>query len=227
MKTPVFVAVCLFIVSVLVSLHALVRNNSGPAELLKSHLAIVDRQRQAAELRAKILSHELVDFQQHVAVLMPDALSEENDERGYPLRQLASVAGSASGDMIAIERASGLFEKAKDQFRKKDYESANGILTSLLAKYPESSHVAEAHFLLAESRFQLKEYAESASTIEKMIEAYPENELTGFALLRLGKIFEIQDRLEDAGDIYRSIITNFKQPALTSHAKTSLQAVTL
>jgi TolA-binding protein len=226
MKTPVYVSFCLFIVAVLVSLHALVRGNDGTADKLKSQMAVLERERQSSDLRAQLLASEIADYQSRVAVLMPDALKAGDLESNYPLRQLASVAG-ASGDILGIERASGLFEKAKLTFREKDFEGANELLTSLVSKFPESSHVAEAHFLLAESRFQLKEYAESASEIERMIEAYPENELTGFALLRLGRIFEIQDRPEDAGDIYRSILANFKQPLLTKQAKTSLQAVAL
>jgi hypothetical protein len=60
-----------------------------------------------------------------------------------------------------------------------------------------------------------------------MVTVYPENELTGYALMRLGKIFEIQNRLEDAGDIYRAVLANFKQPALQKQASANLKAVEL
>lgn len=214
-------------VAVIVSLHVLIRNNHGPDEKFKEKIAEVEREKQSADLRSQLLISEISEYRQSIAAVMPAALEQKRGLRDNPaLRELASVAGGA-GDPLAIERASGLFEKAKTAFREEDFESSNHLFAALVEKYPESVHTPEAHFLLAEGRFQMKEYADSAAQIEKMIEAYPESELTGFALLRLGRIFEIQDRLEDAGDIYKAILANFKQPALVRQARTSLRAVTL
>ena len=97
----------------------------------------------------------------------------------------------------------------------------------MIDRYPESLHVAEAHFLLAEGQYRLKEYDSSVATIEKMVDLFPENELTGFALLRLGSVFEKQDRLEDASDIYQAVLGNFKQTDLVHQAQASLKAVKL
>ena len=60
-----------------------------------------------------------------------------------------------------------------------------------------------------------------------MIRLYPESELTGFALLRLGKIYEGRDRIEDAAEIYRSVAFNFTQAELKRQAEASLKAVEL
>lgn len=210
-------------------MHGLVRDNRAPVEKLKEQLAMMERERQRAELRAQLLAYEISDYQTRVATLLPPGAAEKSGEPGdvekYALRQLASVV--TSGDSIQIERASGLFEKAKTAFREKDFEGSNDLLKGLIRKYPESAHVPAAYFLLAEGHYQRKEYADSVLNIERMIEIFPENELTGFALLRLGHIFEVQDRLEDAGDIYKSILANFKQPELVKQAQASLKAVTL
>jgi len=139
---------------------------------------------------------------------------------------LASVAQPKT-DLLDIERASGIFENAKTAFREKDFEESSSLFSRLVEHYPSSAHLPEAQFLLAESQYQLKEYGLSAAAIEKMVDVYPENELTGFALLRLGKIFEAQNRIEDAGDIYRAVIANFKQPELIRQAGLSLKAVDL
>ena len=58
-----------------------------------------------------------------------------------------------------------------------------------------------------------------------MIRLYPESELTGFSLLRLAKIYERRDRIEDAAEIYRSISQNFTQAELKRQAELSLRAV--
>lgn len=226
MKTPVFVSFCALLVAIIVALHGLLKDNHAPIEKMKSQMAIVEKERGRAELRAQLLQQEIFDYQNRVATLLPGTDREAVNSSGFPLRQLASVVADP-GDSVSIERASGMFEKAKTAFREKDFEEAKHLLSGLLSKYPESVHVPEAYFLLAESHYQIKQYTEAVSTIEKLIEAYPENELTGFALLRLGHIFEIEQRLEDAGDIYKSILSNFKQPELLRQAKASFQAVTL
>jgi len=226
MKTPIFVSFCALTVALILALHGLLRDNHAPLEELKAQMAVVEKELGRAELRAQLLQHEIADYQNRVATLLPEMVVEFADPASYPLRQLASVIADP-GDTIVIERASGLFEKAKTAFREQDFEGANQHLKSLLAKHPESLHVPSAYFLLAEGHFQLKEYADSVGNVERLIESYPENELTGFALLRLGHIFEVQDRLEDASDVYKSVLANFKQPVLLKQAHVSLKAVTL
>lgn len=231
MKTQVFVSFCALIAAMILAIHGLVRDNRAPVEKLKEQLANLEKERQKAELRSQLMAYEIADYQTRVATLLPPGAHHGGDEapgdaEQFSLRQLASVV-TTGGDSIHIERASGLFEKAKTAFREKDFEGSNEILKSLIRKYPESAHVPSAYFLLAEGYYQRKEYSESVLNIERMIEIFPENELTGFALLRLGHIFEVQDRLEDAGDIYKSILANFKQPELVKQAHASLKAVTL
>jgi TolA-binding protein len=226
MKTPVFVSFCALMTVLIVALHGLMNDNHAPLEKLKAQMALVEKERSRAELRAQLLRHEIADFQNRVATLLPEAVHEVSDPANYPLRQLASVIADP-GDSILIERGSGLFEKAKTAFREKDFEGANQLLKSLLARYPESVHVPSAYFLLTEGHYQLKEYTDSIGNVERLIESYPENELTGFALLRLGHIFEAQERLEDAGDVYKSVLSNFTQTELLKQAQASLKAVTL
>jgi TolA-binding protein len=222
MKTSAFVSFCLVLLSIILSTHFIFRNAFGASDKIKLQLAQIDKQRQEADFRAELIAHQLSDYQQQVATLLPDAL--KNKDASYPLRQLASVAID-TGETIEIERASSLLEEAKTAFREKDFDESNNLLGKLLNRYPSSVHAPEAHFLLAEGLYQEKDFAASAGTIEKMIERYPENELTGFALLRLGHIFETQDRLEDASDIYRAVLVNFKQPDILKQAKVSLRAV--
>ncbi len=226
MKPSVFVSYCLVLVAAFLSMHVFFNDDLSPAERLKERLAAVERQRQEADFRALLLADQLAEYRQHVATLIPDAVKAMNEQQAYPLRQLASVA-SGAGEVIRIERASGLFEKAKTAFRERDYEVSNRLLATLISQYPESVHVAEAHFLLAEGQFQQKDFNAAVNTIEKMIDLFPENELTGFALLRLGHIYEIQDRNEDAADIYKAVLGSFNQPDLVKQAGASLQAVAL
>jgi TolA-binding protein len=60
-----------------------------------------------------------------------------------------------------------------------------------------------------------------------MISLYPENDLTGFALIRLGKIYENQERLEDAIDVYKAVLKSYPKVTLQKQAQACLKAVQL
>jgi TolA-binding protein len=228
MKSSHFIAFMMFLFSGLVTLHALMREGVSPVPRLAARIERSEEEKAQAEFRAELARHELAEFQQQVATLLPQAVKGSGEgPANYPLRQLASVVGVGREESLKIERASGQMEKAKASFREGLFEDAAESFNEIIETYPESMHVPEAEFLLAESQFQLKDFEASIVTIERMIELFPESELTGYALLRLGKIFEKQDRLEDAADVYRSVLNNFKDSKLTEQAKEQLKAVAL
>jgi TolA-binding protein len=228
MKNSTFLVFVMLVFSGGVALHGMWRSQFTPVPRLEAEIRRIDHEKEQAELRAQLVASELADFQQQVATLIPGAMKGNPvDPVNYPLRRLASVVGSGRNEKLEIERASGLMERAKTSFREKLFDESNSLLTEIIEKYPESVHIPEAHFLLAEGQFQMKEYEASIETVEKMIQLFPESELTGFALLRLGRIYEIQDRLEDASDVYRSVINNFHEAKLVDQAKTQLKAVEL
>lgn len=226
MKNSTFLAFALILFSAFMSAYGFLRADLSPERRLQSRLAQVSREKEDAEFRAQLAAHQLADYQQHIATLLPDAIKGKTPQESYPLRQLASVVGSG-GDALKIERASSQFERAKEAFRNKLFEDSNQMFAKLIEQYPESVHMVESHFLLLEGQFQLGEYEAAIDTTETMIRAFPESELTGFALLRLGRIFEIQDRLEDATEIYRAVLGNYQEPQLVDQAQTALKAVRL
>jgi TolA-binding protein len=225
MKNYVFLSLCMMLVAALVSAHALFKTAVTPVEDFQSRIRALDREKQEAELKAQIYAYRLAEFRQDVASLLPDAIRSQPEYKAYPLRQLASVSASAKG--IVIERASSLMEKGKAEFREGRHEEAGQIFRRVISHHPDSLHVIEAHFLLAESQYQLQDFDSAIATVERMVDLFPENELTGFALLRLGSIFEVKERFEDAGDIYKAILSNFKNQDLSRQAQASLKAVRL
>ncbi|MES2856056.1 MAG: tetratricopeptide repeat protein [Bdellovibrionota bacterium] len=208
-----------------IALHGVIRDRLSPIKSLERQMTHLSAQKKEAEFKALLAQHSLNEYRQEVATLIPDAVKGKSIEQAYPLRQLASVVTNA--DDLAIERASSLFERAKVRFRAKDFEASNQLFASLIENHPDSVYVVESHFLLSEGQFQLQEFDSTVATIEKMLSLFPESELTGFALLRLGRIFEKQDRLEDAADIYRALISNFSQPEIVKQADANLKSVAL
>ena len=211
--------------SVILAFHGYLREQFAPSKNLQKQIAVLEEEKHRAELRSQLAYDQLAEFKSQVAVILPQAELQGPSESNYPLRQLASVV--ASGHPLVIERASSAFEKAKSEFREKHFEDTSALLKDLIEHHPESTHVIEAHFLLAESQYQMGENEKAVGTIETMISLFPESELTGFSLLRLGKIFEKEERLEDAADIYRSVLNNFQQTEITTQARAALKAVAL
>jgi TolA-binding protein len=225
MKNSLFLVYMLILFSGLLAIYANLQARLSPVDRLETQISRSEESRREAEFRAQLTADRFADFKQQMAALLPDAIKGKDEHDAYPLRQMASVLTTSHG--FGIEKASGLFELAKQKFRDKKFEDSNAMLQDLIQKYPESVHVVEAHFLLAEGQFQSQEYEDSVGTIEKMVDLFPENDLTGFALLRLGRIFENQDRMEDATDIYRAVISNFSAPELKAQAQMGLKSVAL
>lgn len=225
MRNSAFLVFILILFSGFIALNGYVHSAFTPVGMLNKQVASLKQQTREAEFKQQLAQDQLRDFQAQVATVLPSALKGKSTEEGYPLRQLASVV--SKGDALNFERASSAFEKAKSEFRDKHFEDTEALLQDLIERHPESTHVIEAHFLLAESQYQMGENEKAVVTIDTMISLFPESELTGFSLLRLGKIFEKQDRLEDAADVYKAVLQNFKQPEIATQAQASLKAVAL
>jgi TolA-binding protein len=225
MKNSWFIGFMAILFAGFIALHGVIRDRLSPVKILEHKIAQLEHEKQDAEFKATLARYSLSEYQQKIATLIPDAVKGKTFEESYPLRQLASVVTNT--DQLPIERASSLFERAKNKFREKDYDASDRLFASLIENYPDSIYVVESHFLLAEGQFQLAEFDSTVATVEKMLSLFPDSELTGFALLRLGRIFEKQDRLEDAADIYRAVLSNFNQPEIKKQASTNLKSVAL
>lgn len=228
MKKGVFLAYCLILAGLFTQAHLYSRYKFSGVEQLRVKVGYLERAVERERFRAELAAHELAEYRSAVATLIPGALNEATDQDSqYRLRNLASVVQAPDSDRLPLERASSQFEKGKARFREGSYEEAVVSFKDVIEKFPTSVHVAEAHFLLAEAQFQIKEYESCLATVESMITLFPESELTGFALLRLGKVYEYQDRLEDAIEVYKTVLKSYKDQPLLTQARLSLRAVEL
>jgi TolA-binding protein len=228
MKKRVFFGQCLALTFIFTHAHLYFRSKFTGTDRLEARIEHLEKELSQAEFRTELARFQVSEYRQHMASLIPEALNGEKDPtRRYQLRTLASAVAEPDGDKLIVERAAGLFEKGKRRFRDGEYESANEVFQKLIDAFPESVHVPEAHFLLAEGLYQVKEYEGCIETIEAMITLFPESELTGYALLRLGKVYEGQDRFEDAVEMYRTVLATYTDQALLMQARLNMKAVDL
>jgi TolA-binding protein len=179
-------------------------------------------------LKTKLAKEEFLEFRQDVATLMPQVLPVAGKgEEGYPLRNLAAVLAVPASDKVRSVVIKSMFEHGQELFRKKKYEESNKVFKQFIEKYSYSERTPEAYFLWLDGAFKLGDYRQCVDLAHEMVELFPGTELTGFALLRLGKIYEMQGRAEDAVDIYKTVLRSYAQRDVASQAKASLRGVDL
>ena len=176
-------------------------------------------------LAVKVAQEDALVYSQNVAALLPSISSKEmKGEAGYPLRQLASVTPSGSTKISDLLSENHLI-RGKSLFRDGKFDKAVKEFNVFITKTPYSAEVGEAYFLIVESYFRMANYEESTRWVHQMVALFPENELTGHALLRLGKILEIERRPDEAVQVYQTILRSFPQREIASQALESAKTV--
>jgi TolA-binding protein len=226
MKSSSLAIFCLFLLMGFLSFYLSVGSKAMGAQELKIQNEKLQWSLKSQELKTILAHYELEDFRQNIAGMIPGDV-KNNLLAAYQMRNLASIVKEPLNENLKIERASSLIAKAKKSFELKNYNESNKLFNSLIQDYPESIHAVEAYFLLIEGQYQIQDYENCISSVDDMLILYPENELTGFAMLRLGKIFESQDRVEDAAEIYKALLKDFKNSKLKEQARLNLKSVEL
>ena len=181
-----------------------------------------------SELRNELLKDQHIEFQMDVARVLPEAIKKApKGEKSYPLRTLASLVFAKNKKNYQESQMRRSFQGAKRLFRDKKFKKSALAFVEFIENNPFSLEINEAFFLLSESYFQMEDYERCLLTVEKMIELFPESELTGYAMIRMGKIYEYQERPEEAVDIYQTVLLSFPVRGIASQARKSLKSVEL
>lgn len=211
----IFLIFCLCLTVGLVSAYTLFVQHFNGSQQYKVQLTHMERDIEKEKFNNALLAYQLKDFQQTVAQLLPD---NKTLQARMDLQNLAStVRAPASEDKIDL--SSVLFERGKKFFQEKDYNKAIREFSKITETYPLSAFGVESRFLTAESYFLKKDYKSSLQYIDEMVTLYPDHELTGFILLRMGQMSEINNQYDEASEIYRTVIKNFKNEGLRAQAK--------
>jgi TolA-binding protein len=226
MKVTTFLSFILVLTLGWMQFYSAVRERFNGVQELKSQVASIKSQKEQRELELALDREQFLEFRQSVATLMPDVLREKGlGEEGYPFRSLASTITRSEAMEVKKTIAKTLFERGKSHFRSREYAKAIKVFKQVIDRFGFSTHVAEAYFLMAESQFQENELEECTTTIKEMVELFPQHELTGFSLIRLGRIYELQNRNEEAIDIYRTVMRSYPQRDVASQAKASMRGL--
>ena len=211
-----------------ISMLGIFREHFSKNDVEKERIPILQSELERERLRSEVLKEQFLDFKVHVANILPQALDQyEKDERGFPLRSLASLTQKPRVDKLSEAFSLAPFERARHEFSQNHFEEAAQLLQKYIREYPYSVKLPESYFLLMESYYQSKNFSECTKTVDLMVRHFPENEMTGFALVRLAKMMEEQGRAREAMEVYRTVLKSFPYRDVASTAAESLRRIEL
>ncbi len=176
------------------------------------------------QLKKLIALGKVADFKQDVALLLPEKIKGESIQaRKQKLRDLASVIPHENQMEINLSlSASKMLAQGKEHIKKRRYDEGIKVLEKMISEFPDSHHVVEAHYLIIEGFFNQEKNIPVITWVERMVELFPENRLTGYALLKVGGLYEIDGRKEDAIKIYKTIVAVYSDKNLIDKAQVAV-----
>jgi TolA-binding protein len=220
-QNSLFVVFCLCLTIGIVAVYGVLVGHFNGHQKYEIQISALNKKVEKEQFNNSLLSYQLKDFQQTVAQALPD---NKTLQAKFEVSNLASAVRSPASES-AIDLSPIIFERAKKYFTQQSYDKAIKEFNNLLDKYPLSSHGVEAHFFIAESYFLKKDFRNSLATIDDMVTQYPDNDLTGFILLRMGQISEINNQVDEASEVYKTVLKNFKNEDLRKQARKLAQSV--
>lgn len=215
-KNFFFISVCFSLTLLLVLTYCLFLDYFSAHNESHFEIGYLKSQIQKEKLNSELVRYQLKDYQQSVALALPDSKNLiDNHEQ---LRGIASVSLMPSNEN-PIDLSGVYFQRGKAQFLSKNYEAALIQFDKIITEFPMSIYTVEAYFFTAECYYLMKSYQKSLSIIDIMVSQFPDHRLTGFILLRMGQISEVQRHMAEALEIYRAVEVHFDQRELQIQAR--------
>ncbi len=119
------------------------------------------------------------------------------------------------------------FEKGRNYFLAGRYEEASDALEKFINEAADNSNLPKASYLLEESYVYLKQDESALKAIDFLISQFPETEYAGYAMVRLGKIFNEQSRPEEAAEMFNLVMNEYPKSNAAALAQKSLKDLPL
>jgi len=165
---------------------------------------VAEYKKKQADLHLALIEHDQFLFKQQVVKYIPQMMHEDS----YAARNIASVLSNQQTKLEKDESLQDL-DEAKAYFLEGNYLSAIPLLVELAKHADALIYGPEITYLLMESYHQTQDYIKASEQIEIMLRLYPESHLAGYALIRLGDYYAMENKKEDAQYTYEFTIENF------------------
>ena len=119
--------------------------------------------------------------------------------------------------------ATAAYEQGLKFMEEKKWDDALLVFEKLLKEFPYSKWVTEAQYYICETEFQVRDFKATADCVSQMVEMFPESELTGFQMMRLAQVHEMNGQVDEASEIYQIIQSQFDEPILKRQSLESIR----
>jgi tol-pal system protein YbgF len=167
------------------------------------------------------LSATLQELEDAVRALTSQIQDSEQMMNGPGGRgQTGGPRSSTSDSATASEQA---YQAAYRDVTRGNYDLAAQEFQDYLARYPDSPHVAEAHFYLGESQYASERYLEAAGEYQKVTHDFPASRLAPAAYLKMGRAYVQLEERSLAEKAFRALIEKHPNSEEAKQAETALK----
>lgn len=219
MKIPksLFLIYCLILTNISVLAYASFVKYFQSGYEIENQIHHLESRLARTQFQKKIVENQLLDLQQTVAEVLPS--KKKMVAEGWGTRALhISEQLRLPANLPPLDLTEIIFERGKKLFTQGKFTQAYREFESIREKYPSSDRVVECTFLMLESAYLQKDYKKTADIVDLMVSQYPENRLTGYALLRLAQVSELNAQFEEAAVLYRIVARTYSDEKLKQQA---------
>lgn len=171
----------------------------GDEKFLRQELVQQERKTELEKIKIAKLQNQLTDVRVEMA-----KLDLKDLKSATWVQALRWPASEGAQDLSAAQ-----FESARALFRQKEYAAAAKAFDQVIEDFPIAPSVHEAAFLRVESYFLSGDLVRALDSIDFMLDQYPDQLLTGYALLRMGQIYQQRNQAEKAVEVFRIVQHQF------------------
>ena len=217
-----FLITSLVITSILMWGFGVFQGHFSKAKEFTYQVQDLERKIENEKKKQDLLVYQLEDMRQNFAQVLTEKEQEKISKYDQSIKNWSS---SLRAPASQIDLSGVYFERIKRTFKSGDYDKTIVLVKELLDKYPLSPYIIEVYFLKAESFFLKRDFKNCLDVIDQMITLFPDSELTGFIMLRMGQISEINNRTDEALEIYKTARDNFKSDSVQKQAQLLIQSL--
>lgn len=218
-----FLIVAMSVTSLLMWGFAVFQGHFSKATEFKYQMSALEQKVEKERQKQEYLVYQLEDMKQNLSKVVDATAVKPN--ANLQIAGIKNWEASLRKPSSVIDLSGVLFERAKKMFKAGDFDRVISLSDELMEKFPMTPYMAEVYFLKAESYYLKRDFKSALTVIEQMISLFPDSELTGFILLRMGQISEINNRTEEAIEIYKTAKTHFKSEAVQKQAQLMIQSI--
>jgi tol-pal system protein YbgF len=168
-------------------------------------------ERTTSQAQMSVTMRELEEAVRMLVSRMEDSEQMMNNRGG---RGGSSPAPPGTPD--SADTGEELYRAAYLDVTRGNYELAAQVFQDYLARFPEGTHVAEAHYYLGECHFATERYLEAAGEFQRVTRDFSASRLAPAAYLKMGRAYT---RLEERGLAERAFQTLIDKHPNSEEAK--------